>query len=458
VRQTIVNTHAHRPRRREFPPEQYQEYLEKHYKPNLVYNVLDTGLFCFAINVISVTVVLPAFCATLGASNTEIALIQAINMVGWFLPQLFLSLHVEKLFRKKPFICASAFMQRLPWLLIGFFAIVLLPGSPRLFLAIFFLLFAVSSVAKGFTSIAWSEMIAKSIPPGKRGFFMGCNQTLGNACSVLGGVVVKYIMEGDHFAYPNNYAALFFLAVVVSMVSFGFLLLIREPLTEHKPNPQNLGQYFRELPSILKKDRNFSSYILSRVLGHANIMAVGFFMVYTIRAFHQPDTIIGTFVLITTVATMVSAILLGWLADARGNKLIVLLSAGSFLISILLAMFATALWQMYLVFILAAVGQSAYGISNNNIIYDFAPEERRPTYIGLANTLTAPIVMIFTLLGGKLADVSRFEYKLVFGIAAVFVGASIWIMLFHVTDPRKTRPPTQPKSHSEERTLAGNAS
>ena len=67
-------------------------------------------------------------------------------------------------------------------------------------------------------------------------------------------------------------------------------------------------------------------------------------------------------------------------------------------------------------------------------ILEFCAEEDRPTYIGLTNTLLAPVLIVAPLLGGWLAG--RIGYSNLFLIAAFFAAIGGLMMSFWVREPR----------------------
>jgi MFS family permease len=66
---------------------------------------------------------------------------------------------------------------------------------------------------------------------------------------------------------------------------------------------------------------------------------------------------------------------------------------------------------------------------------EFSKDSDRPAYIGLANTLIAPITFLAPLLGGWLAD--RSGYQAAFLASSIAGVITLLILLLFVKDPRK---------------------
>ena len=160
-------------RKREYHPNQYQDYLKGKYKYNFFINVVDVVFFKLGLILVSIEVILPAFAHTIGASNTVIAMIPAIFYLGWMFPQLFSAFHIEKLLRKKSMVLFFGIFQRVPWLLFGIATLYLVPDHLNALLVLFIITLSVVCMAGGINSPAWIDYIGKSIPLKKRGYFFG---------------------------------------------------------------------------------------------------------------------------------------------------------------------------------------------------------------------------------------------------------------------------------------------
>jgi MFS family permease len=67
---------------------------------------------------------------------------------------------------------------------------------------------------------------------------------------------------------------------------------------------------------------------------------------------------------------------------------------------------------------------------------EYGDDLQRPTYIGLANTLIAPVTIVAPFIGGWLADSAG--YPSTFLVAAGAGLLTFLVLHFFVTDPRKT--------------------
>ena len=140
-----------------------------------------------------------------------------------------------------------------------------------------------------------------------------------------------------------------------------------------------------------------------------------------------------TAVLVSSLAVM--NLVWGVLGDRRGHKLV--LAAAAFAVSgaALAAFFAQrAEVGLCVTFILLGAYSAAESVSGLNIILEFCEPEDRPTYIGLTNTLLAPLVVLAPIFGGWLAMV--FGYPVLLATSAVIAACGGLLLTFWVREPR----------------------
>jgi MFS family permease len=128
----------------------------------------------------------------------------------------------------------------------------------------------------------------------------------------------------------------------------------------------------------------------------------------------------------------------GFLSDRKGHKLSLEICMALSTLSLALAIFAPSpLWFFPIFFLRGAVNAGTF-ISGISIVYEFTDAEKRPTYIGLANTIPGIAGSIAPLIGGWLAG--AISYQAMFILSAI-IGAISWALLhFTVHEPRKINP------------------
>jgi len=413
----------------------FDDEVERDYRWNFAVNLLDWVFFSMGMSFASLNTVLPAFARHLTSSNFLIGLIPCLNTLGWLLPQILIANFVQKLKRKKDLIIFTGLGERIPWLFL-FLAVIFL-SSPSLLLVTFFILYGVFSFSGGIGGPAWQDMLAKIIPLRKRGRFFGRGNFLAGGGGIFAAFFSIYLLKS--FPFPRNFALCFLFAFIATSVSYVFSpFLIREPVYPVKNKESGFKEYFLQLPTLLRKDKNFLSFLISSIFLSCGGMATAFFAVHAMNKLTLPDSQIGIFTVLLLTGQTISSILWGYLGDKKGYKLIMELGILLTMLAILLAVVSSSIYLFYGVFFIFGWAFSASFISSLGVVLEFSSPEMRPTYIALANTVKAPFVSLSPLLGGILAD--RISFPFVFILTIFILLGGILYLAFLVREPRHFLP------------------
>lgn len=422
-----------------------QDYVEKNLPWNFSVNLIDITFITLGLSLISRETILPLFVSQLTDSTIAIGLIPAIYSLGYYLPQLFTASHAESLTRKKPFVTLiGGVMERLPYLLMGLAVWAFAEQSPTVTLVVFFLLLACTALGNGIATPAWFTMIGKVLPVRRRGIFFGVSGGLGALIGVIGAYFVGHILEV--MPYPDNFGWLFTIAFIFCAISWVGLALTREPDSPVVRQQVPLTRYIRQLPDVLRSNRNYSHFLFGYAVSRLGAMSIGFFLVFGDTSYNLTGTQVGmlTAILIGTQALM--NVLWGWVGDRAGHKFVLTSSSFIMALAALAAWASTSEMSLIIAFVLLGTAIASDSVSRFNIVLEFAVPEDQPTYIGLTNTLLAPVVGLGPILGGLLA--MMLDYRGLFLISAVFavVGG---FLLIRVHEPRKLIPAAIVRSSGE---------
>lgn len=412
------------------------EYVQKNLPWNFSVNLLDLSFIIFAGSLVSRETVMPVLVSSLTDSKLAIGLIAAIYAAGANIPQLFIANYSEGLRHKLPFVkFFGGWFERGPYLLIGIFVWWLAVPAPTLTVVLFLLMLSISAFGMGIATPAWYDIIAKAIPVERRGIFSGIGHGLGAFIGIAGAYFVGVILEA--FLFPNNFAILFIVASAFMGISWIGLALNREPPSLKTKERMRLGEYLSELPHIFRSDSNYSRFLISRGMVHLGAMSIGFFMVYGTERFDIDGAEIGLLTGILIGSKAVMNLVWGLLGDQNGHKVVLSGAALAVALAALTAWLAPSFWWLALTFVLLGAYLAADEVSALNIILEFCAPEDRPTYIGLTNTLFAPVLIVAPLLGGWLADLGG--YRPMFLVALVIALVGSLMLAIWVKEPRRTR-------------------
>jgi len=375
------------------PEKAGQQYTTRNY----VLGVINGAAFRFAEALIDPPLVLTWFVSNLTSSNFLIGLVSPLGMVGWFLPQIFVSSTVQRMERKTPVYVGAAAVRTLAWLSLA--ATLWFAEDRALLLAGYFALTTLARLASGVGGLPFFAIIAKIIPTRRRGTFFGIRQLVGGLLGIGGAWIVGGVLSNPLLPFPRGHAVLFLAYACVTAASATAIALTREPRGLVESGRVTLRQQLRRAGKILRKDRVFGTYIAARAsLGLAAI-ALPFYAVYAKNVLGAPDAMVAVYVGVRVGASLASNLLWGRLSDLRGNRLIMRLMCLARGLGVLLAIGLVALvdvtspqgaWLPYLalpLFFLERATVPAAMLVGSNFLLEFVPEEKRPIYLGLSSTL-----------------------------------------------------------------------
>ncbi len=409
-----------------------EESVRTHLKYNITVNLADGALYGLGWGFGSVGTIITLFVSRMTHSAVLIGLIPAIHAVGWQLPQLFMANRVSRLRRYKPMVMWMTIHERIPYLGLALVALFMTGLGNKATLVLTFIMLIWQGLGAGFTANGWQSMIAKIIPPDWRGTFFGAQAAWANVLISVAAVAAGFIL--DKVRDPLNFSLCFTLTIVgmgFSMVALG---LTREPIDNEKNIPAYQPSPWKGGLEILRRDRNFSAFLVVKVVSQFATMGFAFYIVYGLRRFGMSDLTAGFLTAAVTITSTIANALMGWLGDRLGHR--AMLIAGSFAVTLssLLAWGAPSLNWMYPVFILSGLANVAYWTIGMAITTEFGNEETRPIYIGLSNTLVVPFTIAAPLLGGWIADTSGFQVTFIISAIGGLVIAALLFWL--VRDPR----------------------
>ena len=407
---------------------------------NFVVGVLNGVIFSFGSAFMDPTTVLPVFIKRYTTSDTLVGLASSLHRAGWHLPQLFVAGYLEgRRFKLPVYMCANAMRMGMLWL---FVALLGLYGTayPHLVLTGFLVLIGIGSLAGGVAGLPFTDIVGKVIPRRHTGMFYAIRFFFGaGVLSVLAGAMVNYLLGASSpFAFPANYAVIFALAAGLMTAGIFVTGLIREPAGQVGATRRTALGVLREVPHLLRTDVNFRRLLVVQVLASGMGFSLPFYVVYAREAFAVPESSVGLFLAVQTMGAGLSNVVWGRMSARRGNRSVIV---GTVAISALAPMMALGLgggWGDVLrdgpvwwrtaaflpIFFLIGASVSGSFIGFVSYLLDIAPEGRRPTYVGITNTVMGAAAL-FPALGGALADLVHFQG--VFAVSAAMVLAG-WML------------------------------
>jgi MFS family permease len=348
----------------------------EHVRFNATVNILDGAFFGAGLGFASFTTVIPLFVSLLTNSPIIIGLAPAIHSLGWQLPQLPLSGRVGRLSRFKPTAMRMTLHERLPFLGLAVIAWFLPSLGFELALTLIFAMLVWQGFGGGFTANVWQSMIAKIIPETLHGRFFGIQMSALNL--LMSGAAVAAGLILASFTSRIGFTLSFVLACVAMGISFFFLALTREVEQPPAIAPETGPSVWSETKRLLASDSIFRRFLVIRMIFQLGLVAFSFYAVYAVGERGVSVALVGVLTGVLMFCQMVANPLLGALG-----------------------------WTTTMVLSLR-----------------FGKPSDQSTYIGMSNTLIAPVTLAAPFLAGLI--INAFGYPAMFKASAlVFLAAAV---------------------------------
>jgi MFS family permease len=362
--------------------------------------------------------VLAPFLAGLGASPIVIGLVPALRVGGWFLPQLLVAHRLAGEPYKLPSYRRIAWLRSLAFLLLSLATFVIRDYGWLVVAVVVFL--GIVAFGGGVSGVAFTDVTGKVVPHNRLGTFWVLRNAGGGGLALGAGFLLRWILSSN-IAFPYNFGIILAIGTALAALAYWVFGLIDEP--PGKPSAkESLSHMIGRIPRLLRENSSFRRYLRVRSFILIALLADPFYAIYAQRRLNAPEGELGTFIIVTTLASIAANFALRRLANRGKNVLILQIGVSCLVTASLLAFFAPTWQWMIAVLVASATGQAAINIAVWNLLYTVSPEAERPLYIGVTNTLMAlpsfaPIVagIIVTLFGYR----ATFVLALVCGISAL---------------------------------------
>lgn len=379
---------------------------------NFSLNIANGTLTKLAEKIISPNLTLAWIMDFFGASSAMIGALVPVKDAGSLLPQLAVSGKIRSFAIRKYFWAVSALVQAFAWLAAAghiFF------GNENSLPIVLLILLAVFSFASGVASVAYKDVIGKTIPKNTRGQMLSYRSTFGGILSLVAGVVLVFFIQQEADKYIYGFMFLFAAALWFVASALFFMINEEKGATEGGRNPL---QEVKAGINLIKDEKNFRIFLFTRAL----LMAVPLLQpFYVLVAKDIEDTnwsLLGYLIIVNGLANVISSPFWGKIADQSATRLMrissfIAIGGGVFA---LLFYFASdwnlGFYAFLPVFFINGIAYSGARLSRKTYLVDYAPDDNRATYVSVANTF----IGLFTIVAAGFGVVAQ-----VFGLPAQII-------------------------------------
>lgn len=407
-------------------------FAYRNLKRNSLISISDGAIFAIGSGMLPASTVIVYFISNYVKSNTLIGLLTTLNVLLANSPQILVAKKLEMLETYKEYFIKVAIVMRIMWFLLAIDVFLFAERSQVLFVILFYLIFSLQGFFSSFANITWFNLILKLIPEKERSKFFGVRSSIGGLCETLGAFLMGRIL--GLLRYPYNYGLLFLISFAIMMLSLYVFSFTKEiPLKKPKKEIDN-KEYFKNMFSILKEDKNFTYYLVSVLfIGALGKMPFGF---QTIFAKDQLDITSEHVAVATTIllfSQTLGYMMWGIIGSRYGFKSTLVISALIFLPALYFTYLMKSVYMYYLAVGLFGVAQSARNVNESNLAAKLCKNPlKQPAYIGLRNFLMGPFFAFNSIIAGGIID--TVGKNILFGISFGCMITGFFVLSFLVKE------------------------
>lgn len=345
------------------------------------------------------SLVLPWLLDVLGAPPSLSGWLVPVRRAGALLPQLAIAGRIRTFARRKWFWAGGGFV-------FGAAILLMIPAVlalPPLWAGVGVVLaLGVGSLGRGVSSVAFKDVLAKTIPRGRRGTLLATRATAAGILTLIAGLLLRLYVADETSLTP--FVILLGSAGLLWFAGVAIVLFIREHegVTE---GARNSLEQARAGWHLLQEKSGFRRFVLARILLLSVKLAIPFYVLYARDVTGGALGGLGYIVVATGLAEVLSSPFWGRFSD-RSSR-VVLMAGGSLAVvtgvMALLLGLAPAAWQTPLIFafifLLLGFARAGVRLGRKTYLVDGAPAEARPLYVAVTNTLVGAVTLGAGVLG-----------------------------------------------------------
>lgn len=380
-------------------------------------NIFYTGLTSFLTDtsVKMLYSVMPMFLLSIGASKTNLALIEGIAESTASTIKAFSGYWSDKIGRNKPFMLAGYLLSAI---IIPLYTFVVTPFQ------VLVLRFA-ERFGKGIRTAPRDSLIAGSIIKGESGKSFGLQKALDNSGAIAGPLFAFGLLA----SFPGNYKLIFLLAGIPSIMG---ILVIIFGIKEAKRENISLEKKFH-LKDFPDRYYLFLGIVFVFTLGNSTDALL------LVKANEAGIKIafIPLAYLLTNVVSVVASVPVGEVSDRMGKEKILL--AGYLIYAMVYFGFgvSSGTGTIFLLFALYGLYSAATDSIQKAYVSDIIDDNKKGTGLGIYNGLLGITLLPASLIAGLLYDKINSRIPFYFGAATALISAIMMLFYIHYYNEKR---------------------
>jgi len=334
-----------------------------------------------------------------GAPAFVLGYLVPIRESGSMVPQLFIGARVRQLAVRKWAWVVGSLVQFLSVAGLGLTVLSLdgaVAGWAMLGLVTLF------SLARGFCSVAAKDVVGKTITKPRRGRLNGWSASMAGGLALAAGAVLA--LPGIDTQDRAVLAALLLAAAALWLLAAGIFAGVPESAGETggaRSAAEALGQL-----GLLATDRPFRRFVLTRSLLMCSALSAPFYVALAQQNGASTGWLLGSFVVASGVASLVSAPFWGRFADQSSRRVMVvaaLVTSGIGLFTLAVARWLPGLlaaaWFLPAAYFVLSVAHNGVRVGRKTYVVNLAGGNKRTDYVAVSNSVIGILLLVVGSVG-----------------------------------------------------------
>ena len=336
----------------------------------------------------------------LGAPAAMVGLLVPIREAGALLPQLFIAARIRAMAQRKWAWAGAAFGQGLGAAIIVIAALTLNGAAAGVIVLAGLTLLAVS---RSVASVAYKDVLGKTIDKGTRGTVTGVAGTWSAMVVIIFALILML--------YSEHRAVIVIAALVTAAGAWTLAGALFAGLKENKGATEGgangLSTALGNL-RYLREDRQLARFIIARGLLTSTALAPPYLVVRASGDGGAALEGLGSLVLASALAALVSSYVWGRLADQSSRRVLILTGlcgAAAMVATVSFAAMglAATLWAMPLALFGLMIAHQGVRLGRSTYLVDMVAQDLRAIYTAIANTVIGVILLASGIFGALAA-------------------------------------------------------
>ncbi|MDZ7736520.1 MAG: MFS transporter [Gammaproteobacteria bacterium] len=354
-----------------------------------------------------------------------IGLLVPIRESGSLIPQLAIASYIRHLAIRKWAWIGGSIIQAASIMATGLVALHL-QGATAGWAVIGLLVFF--SLGRGICSVAFKDVLGKTIPKTRRGLLSGYSASLAGYLGMAIGLA--FLVFGHEAAGGPFYGWLLLCTGASWLVAAAVYAAVEEEPGETGGGGNALAEALQRM-GLLAADRDFRRFVITRALLLCSALTAPYYVVLAQDTHAGELFLLGLFILANGLASSISAPVWGRLSDRSSKSVMImaaLMTAALGIATFIIASWIPGLhenrWTYPLLFMLLGIAHSGVRLGRKTYIVDLAGGNRRTDYVAVSNTVIGVVLLVMGGVGAAASGTSAAGVILLFSILGL-LGAVI---------------------------------